>query len=229
MNATAPVVGASSDAARILVRVTSLAMLVLAAHHAAASTLDVSFAAVPEGSVVDLTSIGPRDWVHWGLFTETSVNRKANVVPQISDFTLLDATNGFAFVFQYADNYNGYKWSDGTPVPVVNNTPTGIWAYGTPNLHSGFQIGMPCDTLVRTLRLYVGVFGGTGRFEAQLSDGSASNYKNATLQNRTNGPGRVYILQYAADSPGQTLIVKWTLSGIRDPAANVTLQAATLS
>src|SRR5216117_567147 len=139
MSPTAPVVGASSHTARILVRITGLALLVLGANHGAASTLSVSFAAVPAGSVVDLTAIGTRDWVHWGLFTETSLDRKANVVPQISDFTLLDATNGFAFVYQYADNDNGYSWSDGTPVPAVNNTPTGVWAYGTPNLHSGFQ------------------------------------------------------------------------------------------
>jgi hypothetical protein len=42
-----------------------------------AGTLSVTFNEVPEGSVVDLTSEGKIDWVHWGLHTDSTLNRKA--------------------------------------------------------------------------------------------------------------------------------------------------------
>jgi hypothetical protein len=190
---------------------------------------DVTFAAVPEGSEVNLTSEGKVDWVHWGLFTDTSLNRKAGVIPFISDFVPQDASNGYAFVYQYADNYNGYTWNDGMPEIAVTNTPTGVWAYGVPNIGSGFRFTVPADTTPRTLKVYVGVFAGVGHFEASLSDHSAAGYTNATLQNFRNGPGRVYTINYAADSAGQMLTIRWILTRLLDPTANVTLQAAALS
>src|SRR5947209_14726795 len=77
-----------------------------------AATLAGSFNPVPNGTTVDLTAAGPLDWVHWGLYTSTSLDRKAGVAPLISNFTLIDSSNGFAFVYQYSDNANGYSWSD---------------------------------------------------------------------------------------------------------------------
>src|SRR5262245_44284519 len=74
--------------------------------------LDATFATVPSGSVVNLTSEGEADWVHWGLHTESSLDRKAGVAPQISDFTPVNATNGSVFIYQFGDNTNGYSWSD---------------------------------------------------------------------------------------------------------------------
>jgi hypothetical protein len=70
---------------------------------------------------------------------------------------------------------------------------------------------------------------GSDGIEVSLSDTSAPTYVNATLTNIRNGPGRVYTIDYAADSPGQSLIVRWILSSPREAAANVTLQAAALS
>lgn len=199
------------------------------APRATAGTLSGSFNAVATGSNVNLTAAGPLDWVHWGLYTETSVNRKDGVVPQISDFTVLDASNGFAYVYQYTDNANGYSWSDGAPMPAVTNTTTGVWAYGVPAIGSGFQITAPASTSLRTLKVFVGVFAAQGHFEASLSDGSAPNYTEFSLINIRNGPGRVYTLQYAANSAGQTLRIRWTLLTTRAADGNVTLQAAALS
>ena len=202
-------------------------------------TLSATFAPVSQGSTVDLSSEGKVDWIHWGLHTESSQNRKSGMVPQISDYRLVDTTNGFAFAYQYADNYNGYSWADGYPAVTVTNTPTGVWAYGTPALESGFEISAPADTITRILKVYVGVFAGTGRLRAFLSDGSAPSYTNCAgaatgpgcdpLENFRNGPGRVYTLQYSANSANQKLVVRWTLAALRDPTANVTLQAAALS
>ena len=194
-----------------------------------AATLSVTFSEVPEGSVVDLTSEGRIDWVHWGLHTESTLNRKAGVTPLIADFERQDASNGFSYIYQYADNFNGYTWDDGVPETSVTNTPTGVWAYGTPLIGSGFLFTVPADPTPRTLKVYVGVYAGVGRIEVSLSDTNAPTYVNATLTNIRNGPGRVYTIDYAADSPGQTVIVRWILSSPREATANVTLQAAALS
>jgi hypothetical protein len=60
---------------------------VAAAPFAHAAKLTVTFTPIPQGEVVNLTGEGALDWVHWGLVTESSLNRKAGVVPQIPDFT----------------------------------------------------------------------------------------------------------------------------------------------
>jgi len=197
-----------------------------------APSLSGSLTAVPKGTVVDLSTNGSLDWVHWGLYTETSLDRKANVTPQISDYAVIwdtSDTNAYAFAYQYSDNYNGYSWSDGTPTGVMTNTTTGVWSYGTPLLGTGFQIAAPADTATRTLKVYVGVYAGTGKLEAYLTDGSAHGYTNSTLRNMTNGPGGVYTVTYAAGSAGQQLIVNWTLMMFDRADGNVTLQAAALS
>src|SRR5438445_1219679 len=90
--------------------------------NARAGILTGSYIGVPPGSNVNLTAAGPIDWVHWGLYTESSLDRKDGVVAEISDFSLLDSSNGYAYVYQYSDNYNGYSWSDGTPTVSVNDT-----------------------------------------------------------------------------------------------------------
>src|ERR1051326_1495589 len=80
-----------------------------------AGTLTGSFDPVAAGSNVDLTTIGKLDWVHWGFYTDTSVDRKGSVAPMISSFTLVSDPNSYVTVFQYADNLNGYSWYDGAP------------------------------------------------------------------------------------------------------------------
>jgi hypothetical protein len=209
-----------------------LVALLMPLFSAFSATLSVTFNTVPQNSEVNLTSEGKLDWVHWGLFTDTSLNRKSGVTPFITDFILQDASNGYAYVYQYADNFNGYTWSDGFPEIGATNTPTGVWAYGVPNIGSGFRFAVPADTIPRTLKVYVGWFAGMGQFEAHLSDNSAPGYINSTPllePHLAGGPGHVYTIDYAADSPGQSLIIRWTLISLRSSTANVTLQAAALS
>ncbi|PYJ02690.1 MAG: hypothetical protein DME25_15515, partial [Verrucomicrobia bacterium] len=210
------------------------ALITLAGRQAEATgpggpSLSVSVASIPAGTAVDLTSEGAIDWVHWGLYTEASINRKARVVAQISDFTLLDNANGSAYVYEFSDNYNGYSWSDGSPVASVTDTTTGVWAYGTPSRDSGFSITAPADTATRTLNVYVGAFAAHGKFEAYLSDDSAPAYTDNSLFNALNGPSAVYTIRYAAGSARQHLVVRWTLSMAVRPDGNVTLQAAALT
>jgi hypothetical protein len=201
-----------------------------------AGTLTGSFAPITAGSNVNLTLAGKLDWVHWGLYTETSVTRKNCASVQIGDLTLILDTNnpnGFIQAYQYTDNANGYTWSDGNPTINVTNTPTGIWTYGIPNLGTGFEFSVPADPTLRTLQIFVGVFSGRGNLQVSLSDGSAPAYTDSSLANLFgNGPGGVYTLNYSANSPGQSLRIRWTLAqaaGANAPSANVTLQAAALT
>src|SRR5215510_15067832 len=78
-------------------------------NHLSAATLTGSFASIPRNSVVDLSAAGSIDWVHWGLYSEASLNRKANVIPRISNFTTVSGnhSNAYVFAYQFADNYNG--------------------------------------------------------------------------------------------------------------------------
>lgn len=214
---------------RLIFRLVALTLVASGVERTSAATLTGTFTPIPQGSDVDLTVEGPLDWVHWGLVTETSVNRKAMVTPWIGNFQVVDATNGSAYVYQYADNYNGYSWQDGTPVVSVTNTPTGVWAYGTPNIGSGFEFSVPADTSVKTLKVFVGSFAARGRITVTLSDSSALSYMNSAVSNMGNGPGGVYAIDYAANSAGQYLKVRWTLTQAFRPDGNVTLQAAALT
>ncbi|HTI97980.1 MAG TPA: Ig-like domain-containing protein [Dongiaceae bacterium] len=197
-----------------------------------AGSLTGSYSSVAAGTDVNLTAAGKLDWVHWGLYTDTSVDRKATVTPSIGDISLVGDSNGFLAVYQYADNTNGYSWSDGLPNAGITNTTTGVWAYSTIPVGSGFQIQVPAGTSPRTLQVYVGSYNGKGKFTAVLSDGSAPGFTNAsngTVNNHGNGPGGVFALDYTADSTNAVLTITWTLETLYGADANVTLQAATLS
>src|SRR5438093_5772287 len=156
---------------------------------ASAAVLSGSFSELPRGSNVNLTAAGPLDWVHWGLYTDTSIDRKEGVPQQIGDYVVIGPTNDFLAAYQYGDNWNSYSWSDGAPTASQTNTTTGIWAYGFPeNMGSGFELTAPADPTIKTLEVYVGAFDARGRFEARLSDSSAPGYTNAALVNLGNGP-----------------------------------------
>ena len=198
-----------------------------------ASTLSASYSSIPTGTTVDLSAAGSLDWVHWGLYTATSVDRKAGVVPLISNFKVLYNTfdsNVYAFAYQFSDNANGYSWSDGTPEAVVTNTTTGVWAYATPppQFGTGFEVSAPADNSTRVLRVYVGAFDATGKLDAFLSDGSVPAYSQTLSNTRGNGPSWVFTFTYSA-SPGVDLVIRWTVLLNTRPDGNVTLQSAALS
>ncbi|HEX4646194.1 MAG TPA: hypothetical protein VH598_11355, partial [Verrucomicrobiae bacterium] len=173
-------------------------VLALIISRAGAVTLTGSFSPIAQGSNVDLTAVGTLDWVHWGLFNQTSVNRKATVAPQIGNFTaLFNSSSSFASAYHYADNYNGYSWSDGTQTIAVTNTTTGMYVLGGAHGETnGFQIMVPADTALKTLQVFVGTFAAKGRFQASLSD-STTSYVDTSLDNLGNGPGGVYTINFA--------------------------------
>ena len=200
--------GAQSTAAPVTIFVTGTNGIV-----------QTSLAVAP--ATVNLTTEGTSDWVHWGLYTETSVDRKSAVVPQIGDFSVIGWD-----VYSYGDNATSYSWTDGQPNASVSGTPTGVYVVGRTN---GFQLTAPADQNPRTLKIYLGTYGARGKFTATLSDYSAPVYIDRSVDNEENGPASVYTLNYAAGSDAQTLTLTFTCDEMHDiQYGNVTLQAATL-
>ncbi len=203
-----------------------IALLGWGLYHARAGTLDGTFTSFPQFSDVNLTAEGALDWVHWGLYMDTSVTRKAGVTNQIGDFSVV-GKGAFVRAYQFADNFNGYSWVDGTPTATVSNTTTGVYVVG---LLNGFQFTVPASMTQRTLKVYVGAFGAQGELVASLSDHSAPNFIGTNVVNVSNGPSGVYTLTYTANSAGVTLNVQYTVSQMLVlPDGNVTLQAAALT
>ena len=174
--------------------------------------------AVPTGDQV-LSTLGPSDWAHWGVTSETSHTHKAAVTPLISFYTVV----GGGEATRYTNHPIGFSWTGGTPTASATNSTTGVYVAG---VNRGFRITVPADTSTRTLILYVGVFQSQGRLVAQLSDQSAPDYIDTSLLNATTATAGRYTLSYRAASPGQTLTVTFTQMGT---TGNVTLQAAALS
>jgi len=171
---------------------------------------------------VNLATEGVADWVHWGLITESSFNRKSGIIPLLSNYTLV----GFGPVYSYNDNPTGYTWTNGTPTASATDTTTGIYVVGTNN---GFEVVAPADTATRTLKLYAGAYGARGKLRAHLSDYSTPIYTDTSIDYVGNGPGGVYTFIYAAATNGQTLRVRYTVDTNYDFFGNVTIQAATLT
>jgi len=195
-------------------------------YHAGAGALDGAFTSIPQFSEVNLTAEGTLDWVHWGLYTDTSVTRKAGVTNQISDFSVV-GKGAFVRAYKFADNFNGYSWVDGSPTATVSNTTSGVYVVG---LLNGFEFTVPANTTQRTLKVYLGAFGAQGELIASLSDHSAPDFTGTNEVNLSNGPSGVYTLTYAANSAGATLKVQYTVSQMLVlPDGNVTLQAAALT
>src|SRR5690242_4468818 len=80
----------------------------------AVGTLEGSLMSIAPGANINLTANGALDWVHWGLYSEDSVDRKDILEPQIGNLTAFGPPTYPTYVFQYSDNYNGYSWNNGT-------------------------------------------------------------------------------------------------------------------
>jgi hypothetical protein len=172
-------------------------------------------------SKVNLTSEGTSDWIHWGLYTGSIVDRKNGVPLQISTFS----TIGNTAVIAYGNNDVAYSWSDGTPDRTIANTTTGVFVEGVNN---GFRFSVPASTTIHTLRVYVDVFLSRGKFTASLTDGSGLVYTDESLNNTGATTQAVYTLTYRSSSDGQQLTITFVEVNAYNSVANVALEAATL-
>jgi uncharacterized repeat protein (TIGR01451 family) len=174
-------------------------------------------------SSVNLTSEGMNDWAHWGLVTESSFDHKAGITPLISNYTVL----GTAGVLRLTDNPTMFSWSDGAPTLATVNTSTGVFVNAS--VGNGFQITVPADTNLRTLKLYLGLWYAQGKMEATLSDGSAPAYVDTGLSSNAGTKNGVYTIAFKAASSGQTLRIRYTMfTNFFAPYGNITLESATL-
>jgi len=174
---------------------------------------------------VNLATEGTSDWVHWGLNVATDVNHKSTGGSQIGALTLIGAGSTKA---RLSDSPSKYSWTSGTPTATANTSPTGVYITKFDGPGRGFQFTAPADLDERTLEVFLGEFDASGTLEASLTDNSADVYTSvlAGLSNQT--VQGMYTLKYKADSPNQTLTIKWTETADLGAADNVTLQGAAL-
>ena len=123
------------------------------------------------------------EWI--AMNTEFGYDRKASVPPLIGTLVPIWCQTCGGGPYQYSDNYNGYSWTDGAPNTFATNTTTGLAIYYK---FSGFQLTVPADTIRRRLKVYVGAYRAQGKFDASLSDGSATAYSDLSVANDFNGP-----------------------------------------
>lgn len=184
----------------------------------------IEISAVPSPAAADLTLDGNSDWAHWGYSSASDFDHKKTGNGQISNFQQV----GVNVPTQYGDNLVSYRWNDGAtgggqhPSTGANGTTTGVYV-----LTGGLKIAAPADGTVRRLRVYVGQLNAQGQIDASLSDNSAPSVSDHSYTS-TNGNAInvVYIITYAASSPGQLLNVSWTV--LNNSLGNITLQSASL-
>ena len=181
----------------------------------------------------DLSREGVRDWVcfnGWGEGAAPSRKKGADLIglPRQVGKGYVNVNPGCGIQF---------TWGDDATTGATEHTNAGLWGNGVGN---GYAFEVPAGTEERVLKVYVGVTnGGAGEFSAELSDGSAPAFTDATWNSNRAGrstpvPGEVavvYTLRYRAASEGQTLRVTWKLADEPNRAqflAQIRLQAATL-
>jgi hypothetical protein len=167
-------------------------------------------------SSASLTTEGTIDWAHWG---DPVVNRKASGASVLGDLTPI--TNGNA-VYPYNNDPRAVDWSDGAPTASSSGNRNGVFINSTGN---GFSLTVPATAASRVLRVHVGGWYSSARLVATLSDGTAAPFTEDVAY--TGGQyDRDYVLTYSSTLPGQSLNVRWTMTG---GSGNVTWNAASLA
>jgi uncharacterized repeat protein (TIGR01451 family) len=176
----------------------------------------------PVGTV-NLTTAGTLDWAHWGRNGPTSFDHKAAVTQQITNITKI----GTGALTWFADCPTAFTWTDGTPTLNVTSTPTGINTNGI--VGNGFEITVPADTNLKTVKVYVGVWYAQGKLEATLSDGSAPAFVDNSMNKNNGASSGLYTITYKAAASGQNLKIRFTiLNQYFSPNGNVAWEAVTL-
>ena len=136
----------------------------------------------------------------------------------------MTGTSGLSW---FADCPTAFSWTDGTPTLSVTSTTTGINTNGS--VGNGFEITVPADTNLKTLKLYVGVWYAQGKLEATLSDGSAPAFVDTAMNKNNGASSGLYTINYKAAASGQNLKIRFTiLTQYFSPNGNVAWEAATL-
>ncbi len=208
----------AQKAARLLL----IASAFLIAPKLDAASLVVNFTPLSVPTNIDLSAEGVLDWVHWGTDSATSFDRKSPVTNLISNFTQL----GSSVLQQQTALTLGYSWTNGVPTASAANSTTAMSVSG---LNDGFQVQVFAGTNQQKLSLYAGSYLAQGKLEAYLSDSSAASVTNSALNATSGENSGVYVIDFAAASPGQTLFVRFSALTNHDQLnSRLLLHSATL-
>jgi RHS repeat-associated protein len=155
------------------------------------------------------------DWIIWGTDGSTPAPTRKAGINLISDFTQV----GTGGVSVYNSGAAKFMWSGGTPIANSVGSNPSVSTYG---VNSGFQISVPADTTVKTLKLYA-MTCGPAQLQLSVSDNSSADITATSVVNAICS--ETYSIDFQASSPGQTLTVQ-LLSG--SESSSISLVAAIL-
>ncbi|MFI9639380.1 hypothetical protein ACIG87_04815 [Micromonospora sp. NPDC051925] len=179
----------------------------------AASTLSVSRAEVP--AEVDLTGLGTRDWVHWGLNRPETLVRKDGGTGEIRD------EGGRGARDRYDTNPELFAWRNGVPAPAVDATGTGVFVCGVGN---GFALAVAGSGELRTVHLFAGLWMAQGRLDVRLSTGGPT--RTMRLEDPHTTHTTQFVIRFRVPR-GEKVLINWTVEGtFNNSCGNVNLQAA---
>lgn len=179
------------------------------------AVLDAGMAEAP--AEVDLTRVGGRDWVHWGLRGADSTVRKRGGSGEIRDEGGSGRRGG------WDDNQESFSWRDGSPVASVSGSSHGVYRCG---VGSGFTLAVAADGQLRTVRLYAGVWMARGRLDARLSVGGPS--RTLRIEDRHTSRSTEFTIRFQAPKGGR-LVLSWTVErAFSDDCGSVGVQAVAL-
>ncbi|MFC4018883.1 hypothetical protein ACFOW4_13150 [Micromonospora sp. GCM10011542] len=166
---------------------------------------------------VDLTAVGTRDWMHWGLRGGDSTVRKRDGAGEILD------EGGAGTRVGWDGNQEVFSWRDGTPERSVTDTPNGIYTCGT---GSGFALAVAGSGELRTVHLYAGIWMARGRLEARLASGGLST--TLRMEDPYTSQSAQFTVRFRAPK-GARLVLTWTVEKVfTEHCGNVGLQALAL-
>lgn len=131
---------------------------------------------VADKTTVDLTAIGTVFWGHYGHTTATSYDHKSGpeLIPPVSVVGSYNRYNFFEVSF---------SWSDGTPTAASASEATGLYTAAD---GAAFNLKVPGDGSVRTLRLYLRTYAGSaGTLTAAIGDTKSGSMKLSTTKTTT--------------------------------------------
>ncbi|MEH0927612.1 hypothetical protein [Micromonospora sp. CPCC 205558] len=177
--------------------------------------LSVSRGEMP--AAVDLTTVGTRDWVHWGERDGRSTVRKRSGSGEIID------GGGAGRRVGWDGNQEYVRWSDGTPERSTNGTSNGVYTCGAGN---GFSLAVAGSGEPRTVQLYGGIWMARGRLEARLSTGGPAS--TARLEDPYTSQSAQFTIRFTVPK-GARLLLNWTVEKVfTQHCGNVGLQAVTV-
>ncbi|MER7457567.1 hypothetical protein [Micromonospora sp. NPDC126480] len=166
---------------------------------------------------VDLTAVGSRDWVHWGLRGDGTSVRKRGGSGEIHD------AGGRGRRGSWDGNQETFRWRDGNPVRSVDGSPHGSFTCGT---GSGFTLAVAGSGDPRSVHVYAGTWRAKGRLDVRLSSGGP--VRTLRLEDPHTSRSAEFAIRFQAPV-GERLVVTWTTEhAFTDDCAGVTLQAVAL-